>query len=67
MMLEMHKRNPLRSWYIGLALIVIGVGIVGWQMYATGCNAPPIAIAIILIGIPAIYLVLMYLALKSQP
>jgi len=66
-MLEAHRRNPLRSWYIGLVLIIIGVGIVAWQMYATGCCAPPIAIAIVLLVIPAIYLTLMYLALKSQP
>jgi len=66
-MLEAHKRNPLRSWYIGLVLIVIGVGAVAWQMYATGCCAPPIAIAIVLGVIPVIYLTLMYLALKSQP
>lgn len=66
-MIEAHKRNPLRSWYIGLVLIVIAVGIAGWQMYATGCSAPPIAIAIVLVAIPTIYLTLMYLALKSQP
>jgi len=66
-MLQAHKRNPLRSWYIGLVLIVIAVAIVAWQMFATGCCAPPIAIAIILVVIPVIYLTLMYLALKSQP
>lgn len=66
-MLEAHKRNPLRSWYIGLVVIVICVGVVAWQMYATGCCAPPIAIAIVLVAIPVIYLTLMYLALKSQP
>lgn len=66
-MLEAHKRNPLRSWYIGLVLTVIGVGVVGWQMFATECCAPPIAIAIVLVAIPAIYLTLMFLALKSQP
>jgi hypothetical protein len=66
-MLEAHKRNPLRSWYIGIVLIVIGVGAVAWQMFATGCCAPPIAIAIVLVAIPVIYLTLMYLALKSQP
>jgi len=66
-MIEAHKRNPLRSWYIGVGLVVICVGIVAWQMFATGCSAPPIAIAIVLGVIPAIYLTLMYLALKSQP
>lgn len=66
-MLQAHKRNPLRSWYIGLVLTVISVGIAAWQMYATGCSAPPIAIAIVLLVIPTVYLTLMYLALKSQP
>jgi hypothetical protein len=65
-MLQAHKRNPLRSWSIGLMLIVICVGAVAWQMYATGCSAPPIAIAINLVAMPVIYLALMYLAFKSQ-
>jgi len=66
-MIEAHKRNPLRSWYIGLVVIVICVGVVAWQMYATECCAPPFAIAIVLVAIPVIYLTLMYLAFKSQP
>lgn len=66
-MLEAHKRNPLRSWYIGLVLIIFSVSAVAWQMYATECCAPPIAIALVLVAIPVIYLTLMYLALKSQP
>lgn len=64
---ELHKRNPLISWYIGLVAVIVAVATVGWQMYVTNCAAPPAAIAIVLVIIPVIYLTLMYLTLKSQP
>ncbi|MCB2108126.1 MAG: hypothetical protein KDE14_10515 [Rhodobacteraceae bacterium] len=66
-MIESHKRNPLISWYVGLVLVIVGVGYVARQMYITNCEAPAAAIFIILGAIPLIYLALMYLTLKSQP
>lgn len=66
-MAVLPKRNRLLPWYIGMALVLISVGIVAWQMYATGCCAPPIAIVLVLVALPVIYLTLMYLTLKSQP
>ncbi len=66
-MAVLPKRNPLVPWYIGMVLVLISVGIVAWQMFATGCCAPPIAIVLVLIALPVIYLALMYLTLKNQP
>jgi TM2 domain-containing membrane protein YozV len=66
-MLGAHRRNPLLSWYIGLLLNLACVGIIAHQMYVTGCMAPTGAKLIVLVAIPAIYLTLMYLTLKSQP
>ncbi len=66
-MKNFHKRNPLLSWWIGLAIVLVSVAAVGREMYVTGCEAPGIAIFIYLVIIPVIYLTLMYLTFKSQP
>ncbi len=66
-MVSLKKRDPMVPWYIGLALVVAGVGVVAWQMYATECCAPPMAIFLVLVAIPVVYLTLMYLTLRSQP
>jgi len=64
---ETDRRNPLLSWIIGLIIIVISDIYVGYLFYATQCQAPAVAQLLVLIVVPAVYLVLMYLTLKSQP
>jgi hypothetical protein len=61
-------RKPLLSWWIGLAIILAAVVYVGYQFTNLACG-PGIAgtLAFIVLGVmPAVYLVLMYLTLKSQ-
>lgn len=60
------KRNRLTPWYIGLAIILAAVIYTGYQMFVTGCQAPPIVQLIVLVLVPGVYLALMYLTLTSQ-
>ena len=65
-MAQIVRRNRLMPWYIGIAIVLVAVVYVGYQMYATNCgiSAP---LALIVLGvIPVVYLVLMYLTLTSQ-
>ena len=61
-----QRRNRLMPWYIGLAIVVLAVVWVAWQMYCAACQAPGFVEALVLIVIPAVYLALMYLTFKSQ-
>jgi hypothetical protein len=60
------RRNRLTPWYVGIAIVILGIIYVGYQMIATNCAAPPIAILGVLVVIPVVYLVLMYLTFVSQ-
>lgn len=66
-MVEIARRNPLLPWYIGLAIIVIVDAYIAYTFFATGCAAPVFAQFLVVVAIPVVYLVLMYLTLKSQP
>jgi hypothetical protein len=61
-------RNPLLPWWIGLAIILAAVVYVGYQFTNLGCGPGTAAfLAFIVLGVvPAVYMVLMYLTLKSQ-
>jgi hypothetical protein len=61
-----RKRNVLLPWYIGIAIILLVDVYVGYLMFATDCPAPPVPRLFVLVLIPGVYLVLMYLTLKSQ-
>ncbi len=58
--------NPLLPWYVGLAVILVAVAYVGYEMLVTQCQAPSVVQAMVLLVIPTVYLVLMYLTLSSQ-
>ncbi len=60
------RRHPLIPWYVGLAVIIVAVAFVGYEMLVTQCQAPSLVQAMVLLVIPAVYLVLMYLTLSSQ-
>ena len=62
-----HRRTPLLPWVIGLVIIVICDIYVGYLFYATQCQAPAFAQFLVLVVVPVVYLVLMFLTLKSQP
>ena len=59
-------RNVLLPWFIGVAIVVIADLWVVYYMFAASCPAPGFVEAIVVIAIPVVYLVLMYLTLKSQ-
>ena len=59
-----HSR--LLPWYIGLIIIAVVDIFIGYQFYATQCEATGLAQALVLIAVPGVYLVLMYLTFKSE-
>jgi hypothetical protein len=66
-------RNRLTPWYVGLAVVVLTDLVTGYVFVTKACPAgiaPDVAVVLLVLVfgvLPAIYLVLMYLALKSQP
>ena len=63
---QIVRRNRLMPWYIGIAVILVAITYVGYQMFYVGCPAP-IGIELgALIIIPVVYLTLMYLTFVSQ-
>jgi len=63
---QIVRRNRLTPWYIGIAIVLVAVGYVGYQMTATDCGIPTPRLFIVLAVIPVVYLGLMYLTLTSQ-
>jgi hypothetical protein len=68
MALRSTTRNPLLPWWIGLAIILAAVIYVGYQFTTLECGAGTAGfLAFIVLGVvPAVYLSLMYLTLKSE-
>ena len=62
-----ERRNVLLPWTIGLIIIAIVDAYTAYLFFETGCQAPGIAQFLVLIAVPVVYLVLMYMTLKSQP
>ena len=62
-----RRHSQLMPWYIGLAIIVLVDIYIAFQFFATNCAAPQLAQFLVVIAVPAVYLVLMYLTLRSQP
>jgi hypothetical protein len=60
--------NALLPWWIGLAIILVAVVYVGYQFSTLGCGPGTAGVlAFIVLGVmPTVYLVLMYLTLRSQ-
>ncbi len=63
----LNNRNQLLPWYIGLVIILAAVIYTGYLFHATNCQAPGVAQFLVLIVVPAIYLVLMFITFRSQP
>ncbi len=66
-MAETARRNQLLPWFIGVGVIAAMDIVTGYLFFATSCRAPGIAQILVLIVMPVVYLVLMYMAFKSQP
>jgi hypothetical protein len=65
-MSTLARRNPLLPWFIGIVVIAIVDAYVGYWSYSSNCQAPGIAQFLVLVAMPAAYLVLMYLTFISQ-
>lgn len=65
-MADTTRRNPLLPWIIGLVIIIAADIYIGRLFFGGACAAPGIAQFMILIVLPAVYLALMYLTLKSN-
>lgn len=66
MMMQPKRRNALLPWFIGLAVIVAADLWIAYRMFSTACPASGLAQVLVLVVIPAVYLALMYLTLRSQ-
>jgi hypothetical protein len=60
------RRNRLTPWYIGIAIVLVAVVYVGYQVFSTDCAVATPVVFIFLVVLPVVYLVLMYLTLTSQ-
>lgn len=63
---QTRRRNQLLPWYIGVAIVVAADIFVVRELFSSACQAPGIVAAGVVVVIPLVYLVLMYLTLKSQ-
>jgi hypothetical protein len=64
------RHSRLFPWYVGIAIIIPFELMVAYLFFASSspCASPiPQFFVLLLIVLPALYLTLMYLALKSQP
>ena len=61
-----NSGDRLLPWYIGLVIIVAAVSYVGYLFHVTNCQATGLSEFLALIVMPAVYLALVYLTLKSH-
>jgi uncharacterized membrane protein len=61
-----RRRAPMLAWWIGLVIILVVVAFVAYRFACMECAPPGYAEFMVLGILPAIYLVLMYVTLKSQ-
>jgi len=63
---ETQSRNPMMAWWAGLVIILAAVAYTAYRFACMEC-APAGYLEFMILGIvPAVYLVLMFLTLKSQ-
>ncbi len=66
-------RNRMTSWWIGLLIVAVTDAVTAYLFLTQACTAgiapdvSAILLTLVFVVLPAIYLVLMYLSLKSQP
>ncbi len=64
---QQPKRNALLPWWIGLAIIIVTIAFAAYRFSCLECGPPSIPLLVIILGImPAVYLALMYITLKSE-
>ena len=60
------SRNPMTAWWIGLVIILAAVAYAAFRFACLECGPAGFLEFMILGIVPLVYLVLMYLTLKSQ-
>lgn len=65
-MQQTGKRRNLLPWWIGGAIILVVDVWIAFRMFSTSCPAPGFVEGLVIVVVPAVYLGLMYLTLKSQ-
>ena len=64
--MDPRSRNPMLAWWIGLVIILAAIAYAAYRFACLEC-APAGFLEFMILGVvPAVYLVLMYLTLKSQ-
>lgn len=60
-------RKPVKAWVFGLIAVAVIDVYLAFLFFGSACSAPALPQFMVLIVLPAIYLALMYLTLKSEP
>jgi len=60
-----RRKFPLLPWYIGLGIIAVVDALIGYLFYGVK-EASGFAQFLVLVGVPGVYLVLMYLTLNNE-
>jgi hypothetical protein len=60
-----RRHNPLTAWLVGLVLIAVCDSYAALHLQLTGSEVTILAQVMALVVMPAVYLTLMYLTLKS--
>jgi hypothetical protein len=59
-------RKPIAAWVIGLVVITAIELYLAYTFFGSACSAPVLAQLMVLIALPGVYLLLMYLTLRSN-
>ena len=66
-MAQDNGSKPLMHWLAGAVIVAAVEVYLAFLFFGQACAAPALAQIMVLIALPAVYLVLMYLTLKRQP
>ena len=61
-----YSQKPLTAWILGLVIVAGIEAFLVHTFFGTACNAPALAQVVVLVLLPAVYLVLMYLTLMRE-
>lgn len=62
-----RRHSRLFPWYVGTGIILAFELYVGLFYFGRACPAPALPQIMVLVGLPAVYLTLMFIALRGQP
>ena len=62
-----RRHSRLFPWYVGTGIILAFELYVGLLYFGPACPAPALPQIMVLVGLPVVYLTLMFIALRGQP